>query len=51
MKGHYKVYGISAFIPQAKMFCGPWSVQSKVIRRRLIAVDFGLTTNVMLQLM
>ena len=50
MKEHYKVYGISACIPQAKMFCGQWSVQSKVVRGRLITVDFGLTTHVMLKL-
>jgi hypothetical protein len=49
-EGHYKVYGISASTPLAKMFCGQWSIQSKVVRGRLITVDFGLTTHVMMEL-
>ena len=45
-----KVYGISVCIPQAKVFYGHWSVQSEVVRERLITADCSLTTHVMLKL-
>jgi hypothetical protein len=45
-----EVCGISVCIPQAKMFYGQWSVQSKIARERLITADFSVTTHVMLKL-